>query len=318
MSTCSPLPFRLLLSNHRGAHAYRHETPSKSAKVEPRSPEVCRRRRTRLRDASYHKTNEQAATDLLCFDPCRSPEPAITADRKAYCASTKNTENLSASKTHHVANSWSGCGKNQMLTADVDNILYLKHSLLNSNKRLITEPLPENLPSWKRRLLMNCRFISNIPYSSQADKKKDSETIAVEMLAIDGRYNGWRYMVLPMALADELVMNAVLAVSAFHQFPHKFHEPERSTVDDSPSPQNLYASTIQGLQKRRNLQGSSDQDKQSVLITILVLLTGTLVTGGNEYPMILGMLRSATDALGGEEVLSTSELGRFFIRQVRK
>lgn len=142
------------------------------------------------------------------------------------------------------------------------------------------------------------------------------------MMAVDGYHNGWRYIVLPMAHSDELVMTAVLAVSSFHQSANEASVPLNRTPSNGDlkhlSPQFLYDVTIKGLQQRRNLIRSSYEEKQSTLITILVLLVGAMVTGRDDYPTILDMLQSATSVLGGEDQLGATEIGGFLVRQVRK
>lgn len=148
------------------------------------------------------------------------------------------------------------------------------------------------------------------------------------MIAVDGRRNGWRHIVLPMARSDQLVMNAVLAVSAFHQEAMLRRDgpgpmdisaiTERPREDGVPSPQALYNASIQGLRCRSNLANSSQEDTQATLVAVLVLLVAAMVTGRDDYSTILGMLHSATKVLGGETQLGTSELGGFLVRQVRK
>lgn len=152
------------------------------------------------------------------------------------------------------------------------------------------------------------------------------------MIAIDGTHNGWRRIVLPMAHTNELVMNAVLAISAFHRDATKDHGaanclPTSITYTDRqypccmdivPSPQALYDTVIEGLRQRSNLFGSSNEERQVILVAVLVLLAAAMVTGRDDYSTLLGMLCSATNVFGGEYQLETNELGGFLVRQVRK
>ncbi|CAH0047367.1 unnamed protein product [Clonostachys solani] len=192
-------------------------------------------------------------------------------------------------------------------------------SFINPVDLLLMEPLLDDVPSWKKALLMHY-----------------SEHIASEMLAIDGRHNGWRYIVLPMAHTDELVMEAVLAVSAFHRdakkstdwaehfqsggfnLQHSSQHQSRWLDSIASSPQTLYNTAIKGLRRRSNLAGSSYEAKQAILVAVLVLLVAAMVTGRDDYSMILGMLHSATDVFKGEDELWASDLGRFLARQVQK
>ncbi|KAF9878178.1 hypothetical protein CkaCkLH20_04216 [Colletotrichum karsti] len=154
----------------------------------------------------------------------------------------------------------------------------------------------------------------------------DSEHIASEMVAIDGSHNGWRHIILPMAHSDELVMNAVLAVSAFHRDEMKKDGAESQYavqqyhLDAEPiySPQALYDLVIDGLRQRSNLPECSNEANQATPVAVLVLLVAAMVTRIEDFSTILGMLHSATDALGGEHQLESSELGSFLVRQLRK
>lgn len=141
------------------------------------------------------------------------------------------------------------------------------------------------------------------------------------MLAIDGPHNGWRYLVLPIAHRDQLVMNAVLTASSFHMF---LRNDKRPSLDDGPftqpnhtSPDHLYELTIQGL-KQRDLAKCNYEEMQSIIATILVLLTAVMVNGRNDFPILFSLLDSATNVIGGEYQLAGNELGDFMLRQVRK
>lgn len=147
------------------------------------------------------------------------------------------------------------------------------------------------------------------------------------MIAIDGPHNGWRHIVLPIAHAHPLVMNAVLAVSAFHvslQQEQKqlansgLYLPRKPLPSGRISAEILYDLTIQGLKQRRDLSKSDPDTKQSILVTILVLLAAVMVNGRTDFPILFGMLDAAIEVVGGEDQLAGSELGEFIIRQVRK
>lgn len=143
-------------------------------------------------------------------------------------------------------------------------------------------------------------------------------------MAFDGPHNGWRYIILPIAHADELVMNAVLTVSASHISLQReeWQSPDNRPVglrSDYPlNSESFYERTIQGLKQRRDWAESTYEAKQSIIVTILVLLTLVMVNGRNDFPILFNMLDAASNILGGEESLCGSELGDFIIRQVRK
>ncbi|VUC30677.1 unnamed protein product [Clonostachys rosea] len=155
----------------------------------------------------------------------------------------------------------------------------------------------------------------------------DSDWIAGEMVAIDGPYNGWRNLVLPMAHADELVMNAVLTSAAFHltiQGRQNWHAgagfpclPNPCVSKDQLRPEYLYNLTIKGLQRTRDSVGSDHEVQKTVLMTILILLATTMINGGEEFPALFEMMQAVTMVLGGEEQIGGSDLGDFMIRQVR-
>ncbi|KAL5365319.1 hypothetical protein BJX96DRAFT_181522 [Aspergillus floccosus] len=173
------------------------------------------------------------------------------------------------------------------------------------------EPVPYGVSSWKRQLLVHY-----------------SDHIAGEMIAIDGRHNGWRYLILPMAHTDDLVMDAVLTVSAFHIWARAHGKPSADDISFTPpgssfdssnaDPEILYGRTIQRLKQRQDLARSNLEARQCIIVAILVLLTSVMVNGGDDFPILFNMLDAATNVLGGEDQLSGSELGDFIMRQVRK
>lgn len=150
------------------------------------------------------------------------------------------------------------------------------------------------------------------------------------MVAIDGIHNDWRHLLLPLAQQDELVMDAVLTVSAFHfhinkleNTPRQSKQKHNSFGDIShdfyvPDPYQLLGRTLQGLRKRQELSSGDQTTQHSVLITLLLLMTSVLVTGGSDFPMLLRMLESALDAIGGKEGLGTGVVAGFIMRELHK
>ncbi|KAM6523111.1 hypothetical protein FSOLCH5_003730 [Fusarium solani] len=197
-------------------------------------------------------------------------------------------------ETHHIF-SLVDIGNQQ--DADDDRPKAAEIDLFCENNVLMIPPSnPDHVPAWKRRLLLNY-----------------SDNIASEMIAIDGPHNGWRYLMLPMAESDELVMDAVLAISLFHSsgILHKDLVVDKAEQDH-------YGRAIQGLQKRSQLRYCDRSDQQSVLITVLLLLTAVMVNGSSDFPILFGMLQSAIDAIGGEGELGSGEIAEFLVRQVHK
>ncbi|KAE8408782.1 hypothetical protein BDV37DRAFT_278787 [Aspergillus pseudonomiae] len=138
-----------------------------------------------------------------------------------------------------------------------------------------------------------------------------SHHIAPQMVVMDDKYNGWRYLILPFALSDKMVMDAVLAVSAFH-LSHK----TRGTL--SVRPDKLYAKAILGLQSRSSLNEYDMLTKQSIFVAIITLLVGVMVNGCSDFPILFNMLQSALDAVGGEGGLGNGDMTDFLLRQIRK
>lgn len=142
------------------------------------------------------------------------------------------------------------------------------------------------------------------------------------MVAIDGFHDGWRHLALPIAHTDELVMYAVLAASAFHL---SFNETKSKSIaplstqavhrhcplikpQQYPDSGKLYARAIMDLKKRQEL--GADEDRHSVLLAILILLVAVMVTGSDDFPILLRMMQSAFEAVGGEEGLGRGVFGR--------
>ncbi|KAH7154665.1 hypothetical protein DER46DRAFT_628499 [Fusarium sp. MPI-SDFR-AT-0072] len=140
-----------------------------------------------------------------------------------------------------------------------------------------------------------------------------SENIAGEMIAIDGPHNGWRHLVLPIADHDELVMDAVLAVSLFHK-PEILQDISLAVRPE----EEYYARAIHGLQERSQLRDYNQLTRHSIILAILLLLTAVMVNGSSDFPILFGMLQSAIDAIGGDMELGSGGTAEFLSRQIRK
>lgn len=131
------------------------------------------------------------------------------------------------------------------------------------------------------------------------------------MVVIDDAFNGWRNLILPIAFMDDLVMNSVLAVSTFHIS-------QKLEGSQCADPNHLYARVIKELRSRSNLLEYNEQDRQLVLVTIIVLLVAVMVNGCSDFPILFHMLQSALDAVGGEEGIGHGEMAEFLLRQIHK
>ena len=132
------------------------------------------------------------------------------------------------------------------------------------------------------------------------------------MVVLDDDHNGWRQFVLPIACADDLLMSAVLAVSAFHL-------KGRLLSQHVADPSTLYAEAIRELQNRKDLATCDKQTKQLIILAIIVLLVAVMVNGCSDFPTLFYMLESAIQASGGETgLLDQGELAEFSRRQIHK
>lgn len=146
------------------------------------------------------------------------------------------------------------------------------------------------------------------------------------MVVIDGPHNGWRHLILPLALTDETLMDAVLAVSAFHHSLNTSNALEAlhtETPDahgnffSDAEPRRLYTRAISRLKAHRFHEGDA-RSRHTVLLTILVLLTSAMVTGDSDFIILCRLLRAAVEAMGGEEAIGEGELAGFITRQTHK
>lgn len=135
------------------------------------------------------------------------------------------------------------------------------------------------------------------------------------MVIMDGMHNGWRHVVLPIALRDELVMSSVLAASAFHINGGE----NKAGVHVLSNPRTLYAQAIRKLQLRRELDGCDKETRKMVILAIVVLLVVVMINGCSDFPVMFRMLESALDTIGGDaELEKDDELSLFCLREIRK
>jgi hypothetical protein len=134
--------------------------------------------------------------------------------------------------------------------------------------------------------------------------------IASELVAIDDQRNGWRYLVLPIARSDRLVMRCALAAAAFHF--------TTNVSKDLVCPATIYQSAIAELQHRKDIRSYCNQDQQIIMLSLLTLLATSMVSGSVDFRVILHMIEAAWNAAGGEASFRSGELGVFITRQYRK
>lgn len=130
------------------------------------------------------------------------------------------------------------------------------------------------------------------------------------MVVIDDNHNGWRFFILPIALEQDLLQQAVISASAFHHSANVGHQ----LLDADQA----YAKAIHQLREQQDLDGHDMMGKQTILLTLLVLLAVVMINGSSDFPIVMQLLESAVEAIGGEETLTGHDLGLFIVRQVRK
>ena len=118
------------------------------------------------------------------------------------------------------------------------------------------------------------------------------------MVILDDEHNGYRNNILPIAVYDDLVQQAVCSVSAY------------ALWHDNPilraSADNARSRVIQTL-KNASMQSNNDRVfSVSTWVTLLVLLVGELILGGDHYAYLLRMmcvLRANGVPKGGPDIV---------------
>ncbi|RMD42677.1 hypothetical protein DV735_g2421, partial [Chaetothyriales sp. CBS 134920] len=111
-----------------------------------------------------------------------------------------------------------------------------------------------------------------------------SNALAPEMLIIDGQHNGYRNLILPLALNDPLVQQAVSSVAGLHMWRNR---PDVCYQADASRTQ-----VIQKLKEASMVPQANKVFTLSTWMTLLVLLLGELALGGDHYMYLLRMMRS--------------------------
>ncbi|KAF5006727.1 hypothetical protein FDECE_6904 [Fusarium decemcellulare] len=137
-----------------------------------------------------------------------------------------------------------------------------------------------------------------------------SRNIATELVPFDDGRNGWRYIVLPLAHLDDLVMDTVLSAAAFHF--------AGNVNNQILHPDTLYQSAIRKLRERQDLTIYDMEGQRSILLSLLVILVTAMVNGRPDFRTAFGLLEAAVNAIGGETALMADESGIFIIRQLHK
>jgi Fungal specific transcription factor domain len=126
------------------------------------------------------------------------------------------------------------------------------------------------------------------------------------MVVFDGRFNGYRDILLPLACEHDLVKTAIMVASMYHL---GTNQPAlRKQADAS------YNAVVQRL--RLDAQHSPDQStalSTSAWTVVLILLTAETVSGGTNLPYLFKMLRFLASA--NETTNQGSVLHSFLVEQ---
>ena len=187
-----------------------------------------------------------------------------------------------------------------------DDFVAGQDSILNSPQDIQDHPLGEPIPETCETCLLvhvpgSCCF--EIPTSLQvvAPQSRElfahfSSSVAPVMVVLDGKFNGYRDLILPLACEDDLVKGAVSVVSMYHLAPER---PEMQFHADS----GLQSIIRKLLERTSQLENALDL---SAWATIIVLLVGETITGGSNLPFLFRILQHLSEAntkLGQESVM---------------
>lgn len=130
------------------------------------------------------------------------------------------------------------------------------------------------------------------------------------MLAIDDSSNGWRQLILPIAIEDDVVMDAVVAASAYH-----ISSKSQTALSLG---QSAFTKTVRGLLERQDFKNLDPMINGFSLVAILVLLVSAMITGCSDFPILFGMLKSAFKAMRDAGGCGDEVLDEFLQTQFRK
>lgn len=108
--------------------------------------------------------------------------------------------------------------------------------------------------------------------------------MAPSMVILDGMNNGYRNLILPFAVQDKLVRQAVTSIAGL-QLAHTCPDMRRAAEMSR-------AEVIKQLKQSSMASGADRAFNISSWIILLVLLMGELARGGDHYSYLLRMMRS--------------------------
>ncbi|KAJ4350032.1 uncharacterized protein N0V89_008653 [Didymosphaeria variabile] len=238
-------------------------------------------------DGGAHIMNVVVVDDLCPNPGSRRNSRDKSVGLVSQLSSTEESEPL-GEDAWHLTNS-----ESPEQTAEVSDRLAFGTATRSYNGTCLSFDRFETFPQWKRSL---------ITYFSRR--------IAPYMLSIDDESNGWRELILPIALDDEVVMDAVITASAYHISANS----DANLVLGPLS----YTKAIDGLMKRQDFRSLKPLVNGFSVIAILVLLCSVLVTGCDDFPIMFKMLKSAYEVMMEDGGSGDHTLNIFLRRQVNK
>ncbi|KAK4939814.1 hypothetical protein LTR10_019987 [Elasticomyces elasticus] len=121
------------------------------------------------------------------------------------------------------------------------------------------------------------------------------------MAVIDRGFNGYRDLILPLAECDTLVQKAVVVAATEHLS-------SKLARHILPNP-NTYNSVLCGLRLRSQTMIPYKDDIS--MTTLLLLLLCEMISGGDKFTQIYGIMRGLIRSAGAQLEFSPSRLGRF-------
>jgi hypothetical protein len=170
-------------------------------------------------------------------------------------------------------------GEVEDIRRDHDSLVALPASTI----KLWIAPIDQKV----RMLFSYCKSILSLNTPYYTNHLLVSETIAPAMVVLDDSSNGYRSLVLPMALEDDLLRRAVGVVAAQH-LSH-----QRPELRDAAEAGRL--GVISRL-RRDSLKQSADKVfNKFTWATLIVLLVGETVTGSEDFCFFVQMLLCLSD-----------------------
>lgn len=166
----------------------------------------------------------------------------------------------------------------------------------------------DHLDQQSRFLLGYCWFYSRETLLHDSNKSV-SQRVAPAMVAID-THNGYRDILLPFSEQDPMIRDSILAASASH-LSNQYPDSRWSAIA-----RKYHMAAIHGLNQQSHNYTAADTF--SNLATMVILLVEEMVSVGEDFIILLRMVRSFVCSRGGDKTIEEEPMGRFLIQQIRK